>query len=73
MAGKIARVEEQITLESKRVELNTNHEEAVTVVPARARREAMQLEAKGHASRIVEDGKASAQAVELMVPRARPG
>jgi flotillin len=66
VAGKVARVEEEIDLETKRVELSTKRHEADTVIPARAHREAQELEAQGKAARILEDGKATAQAVELM-------
>lgn len=66
VAGKIARVEEEIELETKRVELSSKRQEADTVVPARAHREARKLEAQGKAASILEDGKATAQAVELM-------
>ncbi len=66
VAGQIARVEEEIQLEANRVQLSEKQEEARTIVPARARREALMLEAQGHASRIMEDGKATAEAVALM-------
>lgn len=66
LAGDIARAEEQVVLESKRVERNAKREEANTVVPAKARRQAMVLEAQGDAAKILEDGKATAEAVELM-------
>ena len=66
VAGKVARVEEEIDLQTKRVELSTRLHEADTVIPARAHREAQELAAQGKAARILEDGKATAQAVELM-------
>jgi flotillin len=66
VAGDITRAEEQVVLESKRVERNAKREEANTVVPAKARRQAMVLEAQGDAAKILEDGKATAEAVELM-------
>jgi flotillin len=66
VAGKVARVEEEIDLQTKRVELSTKLHEADTVIPARAHREAKELEAQGKAARILEDGRATAQAVELM-------
>jgi flotillin len=40
--------------------------EADIVVPASATRKALMLEAEGHAARILEDGKAKAQALELL-------
>jgi flotillin len=66
VAGKIARVEEEIQLESRRVELSEKKEEAQTVIPAIARKKADQLRAEGAASKILEDGKATAKAIEFM-------
>jgi len=66
VAGDIARAEEQIDLESKRAELSSKREQADTVVPAQARSQAMLLEAQGKAAKILENGKATAEAVELM-------
>ena len=66
MAGEIEQVEQQATLESKRVELSQQREEADTLIPARARAAAAELEARGQAARILEDGKATAEAVALM-------
>jgi flotillin len=66
VAGDIARVEEQVGLEAKRVERNAKREEANTVVPAKARHQASVLEARGQAAKILEDGKATAEAIELM-------
>lgn len=66
VAGKIARAEEELELQSKRVELNAKQHEAETVIPARAKREADRMHAEGRAARILEEGRATAQAVELM-------
>ena len=66
IAGDITRTEHKLELEDKRVELSSKRQQAETVIPARARREAAMLEAQGRAARIVEDGKATAEAVELM-------
>jgi flotillin len=66
VAGNIARVEEQIDLETKRAVLSEKREQANTIVPAKAKREALMLHAEGEASRIVEDGKATAKAIEMM-------
>ena len=66
LAGQIARTEEKLVLEAKRVDLSAKRQEAETVIPARAHREAAILQAQGKAARIVEDGKATAEAVELM-------
>jgi flotillin len=66
LAGEITRTEEKLVLEARRVELSSKRQEAETVIPARAQREAALLKAQGAASRIIEDGKATAEAVELM-------
>jgi flotillin len=66
MASNIARLEEQVVLEEKRVELSSKKQEADTIIPAEARRKALQLEAEGEASKIFEDGRATARAIELM-------
>jgi flotillin len=66
VAGKIARVEEEIELESHRVQLSEKREEADTIIPARASREADQLRAEGTAAKILEDGRATAEAIKLM-------
>ncbi|MHC4128241.1 MAG: flotillin family protein [Planctomycetota bacterium] len=66
VAGHIARVSEEIELHAKRVELAEKKKEADIVVPAAATRKAMMLEAEGHAAKILEEGKAKAQAIELL-------
>jgi flotillin len=66
VAGEIARVEENKNLENLRIKMNRSKYEADVVVPARAEKEAMELHARGNAASIVEDGKATAEAVRLM-------
>lgn len=66
VAREIARAEEERTLEEVRVGLNQKKHEAETVVPARAERDADRLRAEGKAARILEDGKASAEALALL-------
>ncbi len=66
VAGAIARAEQEVELQGTRAELSAKREEADTVAPARARRQALMLEAEGNAARILEDGRATAQAVESM-------
>jgi flotillin len=66
VAGAIARVEEEQKLESQRVELNKMKYQADIIIPAQAEKEAKELQAVGGAARIVEDGKATAEAVGLM-------
>jgi flotillin len=73
LAGDIAKTEEKITLEDLRVQLSQRKQEAETIIPAKARREAMELEAQGQSSRILEDGKATAKAVELMLEQWQDG
>ncbi len=65
-AGEIARTEEEIVLERSRAELCERRQEADTVIPARAQREAKRLAAEGSAARILEDGRATAEAIERM-------
>jgi flotillin len=66
VAKKIAEVDEQQKLETRRVEMNKSRYQADVVVPAEAHKEAKILEAMGDAASIVEDGKATAEAVRLM-------
>ena len=62
-----ARVVAEQELEQERVVLNQKRLEADVVAPARARREAELLAAQAAAAPIVEEGRAKAQAVALMV------
>jgi flotillin len=66
VAGEIVRVEEEQKLEEQRVALNRSKYEADVVIPARAEKESMELKAMGGAANIVENGKATAEAVRLM-------
>jgi flotillin len=66
VAGHVARVTEEIDLHAKRVELAEKKKEADIVVPAAATRKAQMLEAEGRAARILEEGKAKAEALELL-------
>jgi len=66
VARAIAEVEEQEKLEARRVEMNKSKYQAEVVVPAEAQKEAKILEAVGAAASIVEDGKATAEAVRVM-------
>jgi flotillin len=66
IAGAIARTESKLTLEDRRIELSEKKQLAETIIPARAAKEAHELKAQGDAARILEDGKATAEAVELM-------
>ncbi len=66
IAGDIARASEEKVLEAERIELNRNKYQAEVVIPASAEREAMKLKAEGNAARYLEDGKATAEAINLM-------
>jgi flotillin len=64
VAGDIAGIEEEQKLEEKGAE--TNKYEADVIVPARAEKDAQELNAIGEAARIAEDGKATAGAVRVL-------
>jgi len=66
VAGDIAKAEHENTLEKVRIDLNKKKYQADVVVPAAAAKEASELSAKGEAAKILEDGKATADAVKLM-------
>jgi flotillin len=66
VAGDIARVSEEQTLEEQRVKTNKSKYEAEMIVPARAEKEAKELRAVGDAARIAEDGRATAEAVRVL-------
>jgi flotillin len=58
VAGDLAKAVAEQTLEQERIELQRRRLEADVVQPARAKKEAMELEAKGRAAKIIEDGTA---------------
>ncbi len=58
VAGEQAKVTAEQQLETERIELQTRRLEADVIAPARARKEALELEAKGMAAKIIEDGNA---------------
>ena len=66
IAGDIARTDAKLELEDKRVALSEKKQQAETIIPAQAKKQATQLRAQGEAARILEDGKATAEAIELM-------
>ncbi len=66
VAGDIAKAEHENTLEEVRIGLNKKKYQADVVVPAAAAKEASELSAQGEAAKILEDGKATADAVKLM-------
>ena len=66
VAAEQARVEAEQKLEAERIELQKRRLEADVVAPARARREAMELEARGRAAKIIEDGNANIAVFQRM-------
>jgi flotillin len=66
VAGDVARVQEEQALEAARVELNRSRYEADTIAPAEAEKAAAELKARGEAAKILENGRATAEAVQLM-------
>ena len=66
VAAEQARVVAEQNLEAERIELQRRRLEADVVAPARAKREAMELEAKGQAAKIVEDGAANIEVFQRM-------
>ncbi len=66
VAGEKARVIAEQTLEGERIELQKRRLEADVIEPARAKREAMELEARGRASSIIEDGNANIAVFQRM-------
>lgn len=66
VAGEIARVEKEKSLQEKRIDVNRSKYQADVVIPAQADKEAHELKAAGEAAKIIEDGKATAEAVKLM-------
>jgi flotillin len=66
VAGQIARVEEETRLQTERASLAKKQQEADVIVPARAKRDARIMAAEGDAARILENGKATAEAIEQL-------
>ncbi len=64
VAGEQAKVTAEQQLEQERIELQRRRLEADVVAPARAKKEAAELEAQGQAARIIEDGNAQIQVFE---------
>ncbi len=66
VAAEQARVEAEQNLEGERIELQRRRLEADVVAPARAKREAMELEARGQAASIIENGNANIEVFQRM-------
>jgi flotillin len=62
-----ARVVAEQELERERIELQGRRLEADVIVPAKARKEAMELEARGQAASILEDGNAQIEVFRRLV------
>lgn len=66
VAAEQARVEAEQLLEGERIELQRRRLEADVIAPARAKREAMELEARGVAASIIENGNANIEVFQRM-------
>lgn len=66
LAGEISKMEETKALEEKRVAANRLKYEAEVVIPAEAEKEALRMRAIGEAARTFEEGKAKAEALQLL-------
>jgi flotillin len=66
IAKEISRVDEQRTLEELKIDMNEKKYLAEVVVPAKAEKEAAELLAQGKAAKILENGKATAEALQLL-------
>ncbi len=66
IARDISRVEEQRTLEELKIDMNEKKFQADVVVPAKAAKEADELHAQGKSSTILENGKATAEALAFL-------
>jgi flotillin len=66
MAGPIADAEEKIALEDRHVTLSEKKQNADVLIPALAKSSAKKAMNEAYATRILEDGRATAEAVALM-------
>lgn len=66
LSGEIARVQEEEKREEHRIAMNRKKYLADVIIPAQAEKEALELKAQGKAAKIVENGKAMAEAVNSM-------
>lgn len=64
VSARLARAEAEVPVARARVEQVRRQLQADVLEPARAKKAASEAEAKGHASRIVEQGRATARAME---------
>ncbi len=66
VAAELARVEAEQQLEHERIELQKRRLAADVLEPAKAKLQAMQMEAQGRAARIIEDGKAEVEVFQRL-------
>ncbi len=66
VAGAKARVVAEQGLEQERIQLQQRRLEADVVAPAQAEKEALELQAKGQAAKIIEDGAAQVKVLEQL-------
>jgi flotillin len=69
----IAEAKEEIGLQEARVEQVRRQLEADTIAPAKANMEQLQAEAKGRASKIIEDGRATVNVLDEMIKTWKSG
>lgn len=67
VAGEKARVVFEQEVEAERIELQKKRLSADVIEPARAKKEAMELEAKGDAAKIIENGLANVNILNQMI------
>ena len=67
VAGEKARAQYEQAMEQERIVLQQKRLTADVIEPARAKKEAMELEAKGAAAKIIEDGNANLQVLAQMI------
>jgi len=67
VAGEIARVQYEQRMEEERIVLQQKRLIADVIEPSRAKKEAMEMEAKGAAASIIESGQANVQILNQMI------
>ena len=73
VAGQIVRAEEETKLQTERAALQEKQQEADVIIPARAKKEAKFMSAEADAARILENGRATAEAIEKMEAQWKDG
>lgn len=67
VAGQIAKVQYEQEMEQQRIVLQQKRLNADVIEPAKAKKEAMELEAKGDAASIIENGEANLRVLNQMI------